>query len=133
MRAAREIIRLRFSNLKKTLSRVTPVLLRERIKTTSILSVTHFDITPYEKRISLLREIHPSPDHISVTFLSYIIRLLEEGRVASALNYQDAYNSLKKFKGNVCFADITVSYLRQYENWMINVPEEIAHYCWNQT
>jgi integrase/recombinase XerD len=80
-----------------------------------------FDIRPYEKRFSLLQEVHPDKDYISVTFLSYIRRLLEEGRIGSALNYQDTYNSLKKFRGNVRFVDITVSYLNQYEQWMVNV------------
>ncbi|MBN8852409.1 MAG: hypothetical protein BGO55_01525 [Sphingobacteriales bacterium 50-39] len=79
-----------------------------------------FDIQPYEKRFPLLRETHPDKDYISVTFLSYIRRLLEEGRIGSALNYQDTYNSLKKFRGNVRFAEITVSYLNQYEQWMVN-------------
>ena len=80
-----------------------------------------FDIKPYEKRISLLRETHADSDYISVTFLKYIVKLLEEGKVGSALNYQDAYNSLKKFRGNVRFTDITVSYLKQYEHWMIYI------------
>ena len=78
-----------------------------------------FDLKPFERRISLLREVHPDNDYISVTFLNCIIKLLEERKIGSALNYQDAYNSLKRFKGNVRFSDITVSYLNQYEQWMI--------------
>jgi integrase/recombinase XerD len=78
-----------------------------------------FDIRPYERRFPILREVHPDKDYISFTFLSYIKRLLEEGRLGSALNYQDTYNSLKKFRGNVRFLDVTVSYLNQYEQWMV--------------
>ena len=79
-----------------------------------------FDITPYEKRFTIFKETHPGKDYISVTFVSYIKRLLEEERIGSALNYLDTYNSLKKFRGNIRFVDITVSYLHQYERWMIN-------------
>ena len=85
-----------------------------------VITKYEFDIRPYEKQFPILHEIHPGKDYISLTFLSYIKRLLEEGRIGSALNYQDIYNSLKKFRGNVRFAEITVSYLNQYEQWMVN-------------
>jgi len=85
-----------------------------------IVSKYEFDIRPYQRQFPILREIHPDKDYISLTFLSYIKRLLEEGRIGSALNYQDTYNSLKKFRGNVRFAEVTVSYLNQYEQWMVN-------------
>ena len=46
--------------------------------------------------------------------------MLQEDRIGNAVNYQDSYNSLKKFKGNVHFNEITISYLIQYEQWMRN-------------
>jgi integrase/recombinase XerD len=85
-----------------------------------VITQYEFDIRPYEKQFPILREVHPDKDYISLTFLFYIKRLLEEGRIGSALNYQDTYKSLKKFRGNVRFVDITVSYLNQYEQWMVN-------------
>lgn len=95
---------------------------RKRIKEKTFAPATYeFDITPYEKRFNIFKEVHPDRDYISVTFVSYIKRLLEEERVGSALNYLDTYNSLKKFRGNVRFTDITVSYLHQYERWLMNV------------
>lgn len=51
--------------------------------------------------------------------MSYIKKLLQQGRIGSAINYQRTYRSLKKFKGNVLFTDITVAYLYQYEQWML--------------
>jgi integrase/recombinase XerD len=45
---------------------------------------------------------------------------LEQGRIGSAINYQRTYRSIKAFKGNVLFSDITVSFLFQYENWMLS-------------
>ncbi len=94
---------------------------RRAKKESFVVTGYEFDIRPYEKRFPILHEGHPDKDYISLTFLSYIRRLLEEGRIGSALNYQDTYNSLKKFQGNVRFVDITVSYLNQYEQWMVNV------------
>ncbi len=77
-----------------------------------------FDYTPYLKRFPIFQEDHSRPGSISIVFLSYIKKLLQEERIGSAFNYQDTYNSIKKFRGNVLFADITVSFLVQYEQWM---------------
>lgn len=35
------------------------------------------------------------------------------------MKYRDSYHSIKKFAGNVRFSDITVSFLRRYESWML--------------
>lgn len=78
-----------------------------------------FDFSPYEKRFSIFREDHSISGSISIVFFSYIKRLIEEQRLGTALSYHDAYNSFKKFRGNVLFTDITVSYLHQYEHSML--------------
>jgi integrase len=78
-----------------------------------------FDYSPYEKRFPILKEVHPGKDCISFTFLNYVRRLLQEGRIGSALNYQDTYFSLKRFSGNVQFSKVTTSYLVQYEQWQL--------------
>jgi len=79
-----------------------------------------FDITPYLKRFPILKEEHPGKEYISATFTNYIKQLLEEQRIGTALSYHNAYVSLKKFRGNVPFSEITKGYLTRYENWMIN-------------
>jgi integrase/recombinase XerD len=79
-----------------------------------------FDYTPFLKRFTIFDEDHSKPKTISITFLSYIKKLLEQGRVGSAINYQRTYRSIKAFKGNILFSDITVSFLYQYENWMLS-------------
>jgi integrase/recombinase XerD len=79
-----------------------------------------FDYSPFLKRFTIFNEDHSKPKAISITFLSYIKKLLEQGRIGSAINYQRTYRSIKAFKGNVLFSDITVSFLYQYENWMLS-------------
>ncbi len=79
-----------------------------------------FDFTPYYKKFKIFSEDHSKPGTISIVYLSYIKKLIMEERIGSAFNYKDSYNSLKEFKGNVYFTDITVSYLCQYEQWMKN-------------
>lgn len=82
---------------------------------------TEFDFGPYLKRFKILEEPHPSKYHISYTFVSYIKRLIEERRIGNALNYQDTYFCLKRFRGNVKFTEISVTYLNQYEHWMMDI------------
>ena len=77
-----------------------------------------FDYSPYLRRFSIFNEDHSKPGTISIVYFSVIKRLLEEQRIGTALSYQDSYNSFKKFRGNVYFTDITISYLHQYEQWM---------------
>ncbi|MEP6749314.1 MAG: site-specific integrase [Bacteroidota bacterium] len=78
-----------------------------------------FDYSPYLKRFIIFQEEHSVPGTISGVYLSYIKLLLQEGRIGSAIQYKDSYSSLKKFRGNVKFTDISTGYLYQYENWML--------------
>jgi len=79
-----------------------------------------FDFTPYLKRFPILKEEHVKPGCISIIYQSYIKNLLQEERIGTALSYQQVYNSIKKFKGNIGFTKVTVSYLYQFEKWMYN-------------
>lgn len=79
-----------------------------------------FDYSPYFKRFAIFSEDHSKPGTISITFLSYIKKLLQQGRIGSAINYQRTYRSIKAFRGNVSFEQITVGFLYQYENWMLD-------------
>lgn len=83
------------------------------------ISANEFDFSQYEKRFSIFQEDHSNPNSISSIFFSYIKRLIEQQRIGTALSYHDAYNSFKKFRGNILFTDITVGYLHQYEHYML--------------
>ena len=78
-----------------------------------------FDSTPFHKKFPIFTEDHSRPGSISGAFLEYIKRLIQEERIGSALNYQNTYSSLKNFRGNVLFSEITPSFLFQYEKWML--------------
>ncbi|MDX2001849.1 MAG: site-specific integrase [Chitinophagales bacterium] len=91
---------------------------KKKLKAVQISDGDDFDYTPYLSRFPIFKEDHSIPGCISAVFFIYIKKLLQEERIGSALNYQDTYNSLKKFKGNVTFDKITVSYLNQYEQMM---------------
>jgi len=79
-----------------------------------------FDFTPFLKRFTIFQEDHSRPGTISIVFLFYIKQLLQQSRIGSAINYLRTYRSLKRFRGNVLFTDITVGYLFHYEQLMLN-------------
>ena len=45
--------------------------------------------------------------------------LIQEERLGTAISYNFSYLSIKKFKGNCHFTEITKSFLIQYEQWML--------------
>lgn len=55
------------------------------------------------------------------TDLHTIKSLLFQGRIGNASAYQSSYTSLKMFRGNVRFLQVTSQYLKEYEAWMISV------------
>jgi len=88
----------------------------------SLTAQSNSDELPEEvkKRYSLFQEEHTRPGCISFIFVKLIEKLLKEERIGTASQYQTTYTSLKNFKGNVTFEEITVSYLVRYENWMLS-------------
>lgn len=83
------------------------------------LAVEEFDYSPYYDRFPLFNIEHPSRTSLSFCFLEYIKKLIQQGRISSAINYVRSYRSLESFRGNVKLEQITVEYLYQYEHWML--------------
>lgn len=79
----------------------------------------HFDFSPFHMKFPILLEDHGQLGTISGVYCLVIKQLITENRLGSAFKYKDSYSSLMKFSGNVRFKDITVSFLRRYEDWML--------------
>jgi integrase/recombinase XerD len=79
-----------------------------------------FDYRPFHKKFPILLEEIAKPGTIHVAYLAYVKMLLREGRIGTAVTHHGSYVSLKKFRGNVRFNDITTSYLIEYENWLLS-------------
>jgi integrase len=77
-----------------------------------------FDFSPFFKRFPIVKETDLEPNTIGFTFQNYIRQLLKAGRIGTAANYYSGYISLKKYGGNLRFTEITVDFLRSYEQWM---------------
>lgn len=84
---------------------------------TAALNNDDFDYTPFHKKFPILTEPPTDPTTFAFTFTSYIKKLLTEGRIGTALSCHCAYNSFKRFSGNVTLSYITVNYLNRYEQW----------------
>lgn len=77
---------------------------------------SEFDFTPYYAKFPILSQDHNEPGAISGVFCCIIRQLISENRLGSAFKYRESYNSLFKFGGNARFKDITVRWLRRYED-----------------
>jgi integrase/recombinase XerD len=79
-----------------------------------------FDYSLFVKKFPILLEENLKPGTIFFTYLGFIKKVIMEGRISSAMYYHCSYVSLKKFRGNVRFEEITVPFLNEYENWLAN-------------
>ncbi len=86
---------------------------------TSVVKADDFDFLPYHKKFPILLRTDCERGTIGWLYLVYLRRLIREGRISTAVNYQDSYNSLRRFRGNIRFDEITVSYLISYEQQLI--------------
>ena len=77
-----------------------------------------FDYSPFLKNFCILDEDDAEPGKISIAYITYIKKLLREGRIGTAINYNNSYLSLKKLRGDVHFREITPTYLAEYESWL---------------
>lgn len=79
---------------------------------------SYFDYSPYAGRFKIFEEKHVVPDCLSAVYLPYIKKKIRIGKVTTAIHYQTSYFSIKKFKGDVCFKDVTPDYCAEYLYWM---------------
>jgi len=78
-----------------------------------------FDLSVFYKRFPLLKEASLPQQSIGAVYKTCIKNLIREERIGTAIAYKDSYNSIFQFRGNVLFAEVTVSFLHQYEKWML--------------
>lgn len=81
-------------------------------------STSEFDYSSFYKKFPILLEEDSMPDTISFCYKHFIKKVLREGRISTGMYYHCSYISLKKFRGNIHFKEITVSFLYEYENWL---------------
>ncbi|HVA97723.1 MAG TPA: site-specific integrase [Bacteroidia bacterium] len=65
-------------------------------------------------------------DTIDSAFSDYTNELRKAGRIGTAVSYECAQSSLKKFFKNAKFTDITPDTLTKYEKWMLNKGNSIT-------
>lgn len=73
----------------------------------------------FEKFERIFLENEGAVDNVTSAFNDYIKELKAEGRIGTAVSYDNAKVSLNKFKPGLTFSDITKSQLLQYEKWML--------------
>lgn len=63
---------------------------------------------------------------VSYAFDKHIRDLETEGRIATAINYRASITSLESYKKNLKFTDITPSFLKKYERWMLDEGKSVT-------
>lgn len=74
----------------------------------------------FEKFERIFLENEGAVDSVTSAFNDYIKELKAEGRIGTAVSYDNAKVSFNKFQPGLTFSDITKSLLTQYEKWMLD-------------
>ena len=108
-----------FEEFEKSFIQIHPNFRQRKQKNKSVPeNNVEFDYTPFHKKFPILLETLGKPGTISYSYLVFIKKLIRESRISTAIGYHCSYVSLKKFRGDVSFSTITVSFLTEYENWL---------------
>ena len=75
-----------------------------------------FTFTKFEEQYFENRQ---ATDSVSFAFDKYINELKEEKRIGTAVSYGCAKVSISTYKEDLRFADVTPSFLKKYERWML--------------
>src|SRR5690554_1380051 len=84
---------------------------------------TAFTFEKFDEMYLEGRDVYNSVYH---AFDKYISDLELEGRISTASSYRCTKNSLENFKKNLKFTDITPSFLKKYERWMLDNGKSIT-------
>lgn len=80
----------------------------------------------FEKFDEMYHEGRDVFNSVYYAFKKYIDDLKAEERTGTAINYDASIKSLEDFKKNLKFTDITPSFLKKYERWMLGNGKSIT-------
>jgi integrase/recombinase XerD len=63
---------------------------------------------------------------LEIVYSNQIEKIRSEKRVATATTYLTSFRSLSAFKPNLCFEDLSVEFLKDYEDWMLSRGRSIT-------
>ena len=84
---------------------------------------TAFTFEKFDEMYLEGRDVYNSVYH---AYRKYIDDLNAEERIGTAINYDASIKSLENFKKNLKFTDITPSFLKKYERWMLDNGKSIT-------
>ena len=111
-------------NLKRKLNEVAFKCEKQKIRAVEIVNkMPRFDFRIFEKKFY---DVSNSRKSI-FSFYEHTINSLEnEGRVGTASNYRCSMNSIKRFSSKTSIHEITVEFLRDYENYLKKEGKSIS-------
>lgn len=63
-------------------------------------------------------------DTLNLAFTDYAASLRKEGRIGTAVTYECAQSSLNKYHKGAKFSDVSIKFLKDYENWMLGIENK---------
>jgi integrase/recombinase XerD len=82
-------------------------------------TLTPFTFESFKQNLFAPKSHKNDQNKVETLFNEYIAKLQKEGRVSTYQSYQTSLNSLLLKKTNLCWSDVTVEFLTNYENSML--------------
>lgn len=95
-------------------------------QTKAVEVIDRLPIFTFTKFEELYFENRQATDSVSFACDKYINELKEEDRIGTAVSYECAKNSINTYKKDLKFADITPSFLKKYERWMLKNEKSLT-------
>lgn len=112
----KEIVPFSFLHFEKRFVQHHPLFRHRRKKSEPVIAPSDdFDYSSFFKKFPILLKVGLEVETIGHAYQTFIKKLLQEGRISNAVIYHCSYVSLKKFRGNVRFSEITPSFLMAFE------------------
>jgi len=116
--------KLSSKHISKELIEAKEKLLELEVKANSIIKI----VKPFNFPVFIEKFKQKTYDgtFIETLYDEMINKLMAQGRVGTADNYQRSINSLQSFKGNLRFEEINDTFLYRYEQWMLDKNRSIT-------
>lgn len=113
----RDFEKLSTNRLSEESTVIKKAILDAEVKAHAVIDrLKPFSFAEFEKRFAQPLAVKRA---LSTVYDEIISSLRERGRVGTADSYKSAYNSFLVFRKNLSFEDVTVSFLYEYERWML--------------
>lgn len=96
------------------------------IYTKASKAIDNLPVFTFDNFEKVFLEQRNTRNSVSFAFDEYIEELKKEKRIGTAVSYECAKNSIEQLRHDLTFAEITPTFLKKYESWMLENGKSVS-------